>query len=82
MTATKDGLTIEEVTTGEAAQTPTMEDVPEGAVVVAEIPKSLHTPRPKKDKQAMALVRVSPRKPLRSKLSMEEKEKVVTIEID
>jgi len=47
MKITKDGLGIEEVTTGEAAQALTMEDVPEGAGIVAEIPKSPCTPRPK-----------------------------------
>jgi len=39
-------------------------------------------PRPKKDKQEMALVRVSLQNPLHNKLSMEEKGKAVTIEID
>lgn len=81
MKTTKDGLGIEEVTTGEAAQTPMVEDVPEGGVVI-EIPKSLQTPRPKKDKQEMGLVCVFPRNTLRSKLSMVEKGKVVTIETD
>ena len=76
MTTTKDGLGIEEVTAGEAAQTPMVEDVPEGVGVVAEIPKSPHMPRPKKDKREMASVRVSPKNPLRSKLSMEEKGKL------
>lgn len=59
-----------------------MEDVLEGAGIMAEILKSLHTPRPKKDKQAMAPIRVSPWNPLCSKLLMEEKGKVVTIETD
>ena len=36
--------------------------------------------RPKKDKQAMVPIRVSPRKPLRNKLPMAEKGKVVTID--
>jgi len=40
MTATKDGLGIEEVTTSEAAQTQMVEDVPKGSRVVTEIPKS------------------------------------------
>ena len=50
MMTTKDGLGIEEVIIGEDVQTPTVEDVPECAGVVAEIPKSPHTPQPKKDK--------------------------------
>ena len=40
MTATKDGLGIEEATFGEAAQTQMVEDATEGTGVVAEIPKS------------------------------------------
>ena len=51
VTSTKDGLGIEEVTTGEAAQTQMVEDALEGTRVVIEILKSPRTPRPKKDKQ-------------------------------
>ena len=40
MMATKDGLGIEEGIVGEAAKTPMVQDVPEGAGVVTEIPKS------------------------------------------
>lgn len=54
ITKTKDDLGIEEVTTSKVVQALTMEDVPKGVGVVAEIPKSPHMPRPKKDKQAMA----------------------------
>jgi len=80
MTATKDGLGIEEVTIGKAAQTPMVENVLEGIRVVVEIPKSPRTLRPKKDKQAMAPIRMSSRNPLCSKLSMAEKGKAVTID--
>ena len=48
------------MTAEEAAQAITMGDSPEGAEIVAEIPKSSRTPRTKKDKQAMVPVRVSP----------------------
>jgi len=82
MIATKDGLRIKEVTTSKAVQAPTMEDVPEGAKIVTEILKSPRTPRPKKDKQAMAPMHVSPRNTLRSNLSMEEKGKAIMIETD
>jgi len=54
----------------------------EGVGIVAEISKSPCTPRPKKDKQAMAPVCMSPRNLLHSKLFMKENGKVVTIEID
>lgn len=59
MTPTKDGLGIEEVIDGEATQTLTMEDVPEGVGFVAKIPKSLRMPRPQKDKQAVASIHIS-----------------------
>lgn len=49
---------------------------------MVEILKSPHMPRPKKEKQVMVPIRVSPRNPLCSKLSMEEKGKAVTIETD
>lgn len=50
MTTTKDGLGIEEGTASEAAQTPMVQDVPEGVGVVTKIPKSPWMSRPKKDK--------------------------------
>jgi len=68
------------MTTEDAAHALTVGDAPEGVVIVAEILKSPRTPRPKKDKQAMVLVRVSPRNSLRTMFSMEEKGKVITIE--
>jgi len=70
------------MTTNEATQALTMGDALEGVRIELEILKSLPMPRPKKEKQAMVPVRVSPRNSLCTKLSMEEKEKVVTIEID
>jgi len=82
MATTKDGSGIKEVIFGEVVQALTMEDVPEGVGVVAEIPKSSHMPRPNKDKQAMAPICMSLRNPLHSKLLMVEKGKVVTIKID
>ena len=80
MTTTKDGLGIKEVTVGEAAQTEMVGDVPGGTGVMTDIPKSSRTPRPKKDKQVMGPVCMSPRNPRHNKLSMEEKGKAVTIE--
>ena len=71
---------IREMTTEEAVQAITVEDAPESAGIVVEIPKSQRTLRPKKDKQPMILVRISPRNPLRTKLTMEEKGKVVNLE--
>jgi len=75
-------MEITEITTGEAAQALSVGDAPEGTEIVAEILKSLHTPRSKKDKQAMVFVRVSSWNLLHSKLSMEEKGKAITIEMD
>jgi len=57
-----------------------MGDALVGTRIMEKISKSPHTPRPKKDKQAMVHVRVS--NPLRTKLTMEDKGKVVTIETD
>lgn len=72
-------MEITELTVEEVAQALTMGDAPEGTVIVAEIPKLPHMLRPKKDKQAMVPVHVSPRNSLHTKLSMEGKGKVVTI---
>ena len=47
-------------------------EVPESVGIVTKIPKLSRTPRPKKDKQAMVPMHVSPRNPLRTKLIMEE----------
>lgn len=78
---TMDGLGIDEVIAGEAAQTHMVEDVLEGTDVATEIPKSPRTPRPKKDKQEMVPIRMSLRN-LWHKLSMEEKGKAVTTVTD
>lgn len=80
MTATKDGLGIEKITVGEAAQTQIVGNVPEGTGVVTEIPKSPQTPQPKKDKQVVGPICMSPRNPQHRKLSMEDEGKAVTIE--
>lgn len=80
MTNTRVGLEFEEGTTHEAALTHTIHDVSEGTRVAPEIQKSPQMPRPKKDKQAMGPVRVSPSNMWFGKLSMEENGKVVTIE--
>ena len=68
-----------EGTTDEAAQNPTIHDVPGDTRVASKIPNSPWAPRPKKDKQGAGPVRMSPRN-LWHKLSMEEKGKAVTIE--
>ena len=70
------------MTAKEVAQNLTLGDVPKGAKIVIEISKSLRKPRPKKDKQGMVLVRVSLWNSLCTKLSMEEKGKVVNIATD
>lgn len=49
---------------------------------MTEIPKSQRTLKPKKDKEAMGPVCVSPRNLWHNKLSMAEKGKAVIIEID
>lgn len=71
-----------EGTTDEATQNPTVQDLLGDTGVVPKNSKSPWTLRPKKDKQAMGLVRMSPRNPQFGKLSMEEKGKAVTIETD
>ena len=47
-----------------------------------KIPKSTRMPRPKKDKQPMVLVRVSPKNLLRMRLAIEEKGKAINLEAD
>ena len=47
------------MTAGEATQVLTVEDVPAGARIVAEIPKSLHMPRPKKDNYVVKILRIT-----------------------
>jgi len=60
----------------------TIGNSPESSGIVAEIHKSLCTPRLKKDKQPMLPVCMSPGNLPRSKLTMEEKRKVVNVETD
>jgi len=57
-------------------------EAPESTIAIVEVPKSPRTLRPKKDKKAMILVRVSPRNPLRTKLTLQEKGKVINMEAD
>ena len=57
-------------------------DVPKDTGVTPEIPKSPRTSRPKKDRQVAGPVYMSSRNPQFDKLSMEEKGKDITIEID
>jgi len=82
MATTEDVMEITEMTTEEAMQALTVVDAPEGTGIVAEILKSPHTPRPKKDKQAMVPIRVSLRNLLHTMLSMEDKGTTVSIETD
>jgi len=82
MATTEDVMEITKMTVEEVTQALTMGDAPKGVRIVEKILKSPHTPRPKKDKQVMVPIRVSPRNPLRTKMLMEEKGKVVTIESD
>lgn len=66
MATSKEAREIAEMTAEEVVQVMTIEDVLEGARIVAEIPKSPCMSRPKKDKKPMILVCVSPRNPLRT----------------
>lgn len=61
MVASKEAKEIAEMTAEETVQSMTIEDAPVSIEIVAEILKSMRTPRPKKDKHPMILVRVSPR---------------------
>jgi len=60
----------------------TMAEFPESVGIVPEMPKSPRTPRSKKDKQAMVSVCMSPRNPLRTRLTMEENGKAINLEVD
>lgn len=75
-------MDIGEMTIKEAMQTMTIGDAPKSIRIVTEIPKSLRMLRPKKDKQAMILVCVSTRNPLRTKLTMEEMGKAINLETE
>lgn len=82
MATTENVMEITEMTVREVTQALAMGDALKGAGIVAEILKSPCLPRTKKEKQVMVPVHVSPRKPLCTKLSMEEKGKAIAIEID
>ena len=59
-----------------------MSTSPRECRVIVEVPKSPRAPRPKKDKQAMISVRISPRNPQRTKLTLQEKGKAINLEAD
>lgn len=80
MAASEEAREIGEMTAEEAAHAMTVEDAPESTRMVVEITKSSCMLRPKKDKHPMILVCMSPRNPLRTKLTMEEKGKAVNLE--
>ena len=60
MVVAEEVMEIIELTAKEAVQALTMWDALEGTGIVAEIPKSSRMARPKKEKQAMVLICVSP----------------------
>jgi len=76
MATVEDITETTKMTAGEVVHALAMGDAPKGAGMVAEISKSPRTPRPKKDKQAMVLIRVSLQNLLCTKLSMKEKGKL------
>lgn len=80
MEATMEAMEIKNMTTEEAAKALTVGDALKGIRIVAEILKSPCTLRPKKDKQAMVPIFVSPWNLMCTNLLMEEKGKVITIE--
>ena len=81
MAALEEAMDTRVMTTEEAAQAMTEVEALESVGIVAEIPKSPRTLRPKKDKQPMVLVSVSPRNPLRTRLTMEEKGKTINSKV-
>jgi len=80
MAASEEAKEIREMTIEEATQAMTVEDALESTGIVIEIPKSPHTLRPKKDKQPMISVHMSPQNLLRTKFPMEEKGKAINLE--
>ena len=80
MAASEEVMEIEEMTAEEAAHALTIGDGLEGVEIVVEIPKLLCMPRPKKDKQPMVPICMSPWNPLRTRLTMEEKGKPINLE--
>lgn len=82
MAASKEIFITPALTAKEATQTITVGDALEGTGTLVEILKSPHTSRPKKDKQAIIPIHMSSRNLLCTQLTMEEKGKAVTMEID
>jgi len=78
----EEAMDIREMTTEEAMQDMMIGDAPESIRIVTEISKSPCTLGPKKYKQHMVLVCMSPRNPLRIKITMEEKGKAINLETD
>lgn len=82
MAAYVEVMEIIEMTFEEAEHALTMGDAPEGIGIVADIPKSPRMVRPKKQKQEMVPLHESLQNLLRTRLTMEEKGKVINIETD
>ena len=82
MAAFGEVMEIAEMNAEEAVQALIVGDAPDGTRIVAEIHKSLRTPRSKKDKHLMVPICVSLRKSLCTRLTMEEKGKAANLEID
>lgn len=79
---TQDLLTRMMLTLEKVAQEIVVVESLESARAIVEVPKFPRTPRPKKDKKTMIPVRVSPRNPQRTKLTLQEKGKAINLEAD
>ena len=70
------------MTAEEAVQEIAVVEALESTRIIVEVPKSPRTSRPKKDKQAMIPMRISPQNPQRTKLTLQEKGKAINLEAD
>jgi len=82
MLAPAEAMDTKVVTVEEAMQEIAVVEAPESVGIIVEVPKSPRTLRPKKDKQVMIPVCVSPRNPQRTKLTLQENGKAINLEAD
>lgn len=82
MSSPIEAMDIEVMTTKDAAEKIVVVEAPESVGVIVVVPQSPRTLRLKKDKYAMISVRVSPRNPQRTKLTLQEKGNAINLEAD
>ena len=82
MSAPEEAMDTGVVIAEEAAQEIAEVEALESGKIIVEVPKFLWTLRPKKDKQAIIPMRISPWNLLRTRLTFQEKGKAINLEAD